>query len=1622
MFEKIDENNWTIDEISDTHWLVEYDDTNETNIFYDESKLYDDYSHDVDVAKNVNFLTSIVEINLIASHICNNCNDIFASKNQFFKHFRDICWISQNANHATFVIKLFFVILSKTLKLLATTKTSKFFSVRRRIIQSIVRFNETNLDYVFRKYQYAQTDVRLKNNDSIKICIDIDCSVTMIERKFFTQLLFDVSIQKLISSISMRNVEEKIVKSNEYMLVKMSFDDTFKSKQSVIDVIRIEIHFIDDFAINLLLINDVIYSENIKIDSIKRRLTITNCESFRVSIEIFNRIISNVKRIIRSRQIYILMLDELIEILVIYHNVLSDDRDFLFESHCQYDLNYDDDVYVHVVNNDLAKMFVRNAIDESIILIKRTRLDTVTKYNQADCYMTMSEKSHKIASDWMNDRSWKKQLTFNFAAIAVAYVTLNTMSEATIENMILSIISSTVFTSTSITSIMSTISQIDFSFEHVLSNEITVYDQNVFDLVNLVNSYQNIFQNNDIIVDIFEKKWMSINLKSKTMFKANKIYSLKIKNRVVIDVTFDKLHEQNKLHWIVQSIEFNYSIFVIWRNTSTDEKKRVVIDIRELNDIIENDSYSLFLQSNIIAKIAESSYIFIIDVVDWFHQFNVRRKNRHKFTIIIHRDQKKFNVILINYKDSSSYVQRQTNKLLRFYKHFVKIYVNDIIIHSQILKKHIVHLQTLFQMFRVKRINLAIDKSFLFYSSITLLNQKINSLDMFISAEKIIAIISLRFSFNLRNLKIFMKLIDWFRSFISRYVQRVQSLQKRKITLTKKVIVSDSTRKRQTNKTQLYDSTHEKRATFRNLQVAFVSSTFFIHFDRKRRLYIDLNAFKQWDFAIIVYHVLKNPFDDTSYFRTAIQFIMFLNRCLNGAKKNYWFIELKIVDIVWIIRKIKHMIEFIEIFSAIVYIDHSTVVFISRQIIFIIFSSDKLNLRLVKVSQYLFDFNLFIKHKVDKINVVSDALSRLQTNVFIIEKIDVLKFLYEHALESSSIDLIVETSLFYHHVTFVKMSNDFKRRLKQVYLNDEHWFKILIMIRFKVTIDIQSKTSQSVVVILFTSIAFYIDDIDNQLIIVITSVTFVISTTFIVEITIIESIAIVFDQISQRNRNSSEAFELFDSRDIRFRYKDDLLYFTFGLNFERLCISEILEIKIFRQTHDFIHHDDFMRIYDRLRHFIYVRFMIKRLKIYIAHCSNCQINQIKRHFIYDELILIMSSTIFFHTIAMNFIVKLSFSRDMNVLLIITCKFSKKILLIFDHDTWNAAQWTNVIIVVFMKHDWNISHAIVSNRDSKFMSNFWQIVFNKLKTTIFIFTTYHSQTNDQSKRINQIIEIALRFHVIAHSNKKWIDVLLFLQTKSNNVVHVIIEYASNEFVYDFKVNDTLDLLADLFSKKYSQLRQLKRENVEVAMIFVNAFSKVRYDEIHKALEFSIDDKMYLRLHQNYTIFGLINHKLSKQRVESFLIIEKIDNLVFRLQLFFIMKIHSIIFIAQLEFVTKDIDFYERIFRKTVFVEKNDSNSAIFLYKIERLIDKRITREHLHYLIKWKDSELENNVWYSLHVLNRASKLVEEYEAKMINAESTARRQSTIKTRETSKDRSRNRSREFERAERVERKID
>jgi transposase InsO family protein len=65
--------------------------------------------------------------------------------------------------------------------------------------------------------------------------------------------------------------------------------------------------------------------------------------------------------------------------------------------------------------------------------------------------------------------------------------------------------------------------------------------------------------------------------------------------------------------------------------------------------------------------------------------------------------------------------------------------------------------------------------------------------------------------------------------------------------------------------------------------------------------------------------------------------------------------------------------------------------------------------------------------------------------------------------------------------------------------------------------------------------------------------------------------------------------------------------------------------------------------------------------------------------------------------------------------------------------------------------------IISNRDTKFTSNFWKYLFVGFETKLLFSTAYHPQTNGKTERVNQLLEYMMRMHVM-HQPKKWKDYL------------------------------------------------------------------------------------------------------------------------------------------------------------------------------------------------------------------------------------------------------------------------
>ena len=84
--------------------------------------------------------------------------------------------------------------------------------------------------------------------------------------------------------------------------------------------------------------------------------------------------------------------------------------------------------------------------------------------------------------------------------------------------------------------------------------------------------------------------------------------------------------------------------------------------------------------------------------------------------------------------------------------------------------------------------------------------------------------------------------------------------------------------------------------------------------------------------------------------------------------------------------------------------------------------------------------------------------------------------------------------------------------------------------------------------------------------------------------------------------------------------------------------------------------------------------------------------------------------------------------------------------------------------IFILHE--LPKATYLDRDSKFTYKFWKGLFQELGKQLDISTSYHPQTDGQTKRSNQVHEDMLRMYVMDKPSK-WEDYLHLVEFAYNN---------------------------------------------------------------------------------------------------------------------------------------------------------------------------------------------------------------------------------------------------------------
>lgn len=158
----------------------------------------------------------------------------------------------------------------------------------------------------------------------------------------------------------------------------------------------------------------------------------------------------------------------------------------------------------------------------------------------------------------------------------------------------------------------------------------------------------------------------------------------------------------------------------------------------------------------------------------------------------------------------------------------------------------------------------------------------------------------------------------------------------------------------------------------------------------------------------------------------SMQPILFLSKLLTQAEKNYWPTELEIAGFVWVIKKLRHLVELSRA-KIIIQTDHTAILDIIQQSsITSISSTMKINIHLVRASQFLHQFHLVVRHKPGKEHIISNALSRLASanDTFQDDEYSELDF------------------LFAYHTTLVEINPDLVKRILERYAADSWWTRV----------------------------------------------------------------------------------------------------------------------------------------------------------------------------------------------------------------------------------------------------------------------------------------------------------------------------------------------------------------------------------------------------------------------------------------------------------------------------------------------------------------------------------------------------------------------------------------------------
>ena len=197
---------------------------------------------------------------------------------------------------------------------------------------------------------------------------------------------------------------------------------------------------------------------------------------------------------------------------------------------------------------------------------------------------------------------------------------------------------------------------------------------------------------------------------------------------------------------------------------------RFCIDYRGLNNVTEDDTYPLPVAENLFARLRGATVFSKLDLRSGYYQVQIKPEDVPKTAFITRYGLFEFVVMPFGLKNAPATFMRLMNNVLKdFIDVFVVVYLDDILIFSKNEKDHEGHLRRVLMKLREHKLFAKRSKCAFFKEEIEFLGHVVSAAGVSMEEEKVQAILEWPLPTTVTQVRAFLGLANYYRSFVYRF-------------------------------------------------------------------------------------------------------------------------------------------------------------------------------------------------------------------------------------------------------------------------------------------------------------------------------------------------------------------------------------------------------------------------------------------------------------------------------------------------------------------------------------------------------------------------------------------------------------------------------------------------------------------------------------------------------------------------------------------------------------------------------------------------------------------------------------------------------------------------------------